>query len=148
MIGAARQELLLVSFAVYRVPHIAQALVDAARRGVKIRIALETPAESAGRIDYDTVRSLGADVARNADLYVWPESQRGRDAQGNLGALHAKCAVADRELLFISSANLTGYALTINMELGVIVRGGELPGDVATVFTRLIEQGVLQRMTP
>lgn len=146
VIGVARQELLLVSFAVYMVPHIAQALVNAAGRGVKIRIALETPTESAGRIDYNTVRSLGADVARNAELYIWPESQRGRDAQGNLGALHAKCAVADRQLLFISSANLTGYALTINMELGVMIRGGALPGDVATLYARMIEHGVLQRI--
>lgn len=113
VIAAARQELLLVSFAIYMTVHIEQALVDAAMRGVRIRIALETPA--AGRIDYDTVRSLGASVSRSAELYTWPEDRRPRDAQGNLGALHAKCAVADRQLLFVSSANLTGYALTINM---------------------------------
>ena len=147
VIGVARQELLLVSFAVYMVPHIAQALVNAAGRGVKIRIALETPTESAGRIDYNTVRSLGADVARNAELYIWPERQRGRDAQGNLGALHAKCAVADRQLLFISSANLTGYALTINMELGVMIRGGALPVDVATLYARMMEHGVLEKIS-
>jgi cardiolipin synthase len=54
--------------------------------------------------------------------------------------------VADRQLLFVSSANLTGYALTINMELGVLIRGGALPGDVATQVDRLIEGGVLQPM--
>lgn len=148
VIGAARYELLLVSFAVYVVPHIAAALVAAAARGVRIRIALETPTESASRIDYDTVRALGADVARNAEIYIWPESQRQRDTQGNLGALHAKCAVADRQLLFVSSANLTGYALTINMELGVMIKGGPLPDDVATHYARLIEHGVLQRINP
>jgi uncharacterized protein YvpB len=31
---------------------------------------------------FATVRSLGADVALNANFYVWPESQRGRDPQG------------------------------------------------------------------
>jgi phosphatidylserine/phosphatidylglycerophosphate/cardiolipin synthase-like enzyme len=146
VIAAARQELLLISFAIYMTPHIEQALVDAAGRGVRIRIALETPSASAGRIDYDTVRSLGAAVSRSAELYTWPEAQRQRDAQGNLGALHAKCAVADRQLLFVSSANLTGYALTINVELGVLIRGGALPGDVVTQVDRLIEGGVLQRM--
>jgi len=148
VILAARESLLLVSFAVYLVPHIAQALVAAAARGVRIRIALETPSASAGRIDYDTVRLLGTEVAHNAELYIWPESQRALDPQDNLGALHAKCAVADRDLLFISSANLTGYALTINMELGVMIQGGALPGDVVTQYARLIEHGVLQRINP
>ncbi|MBP8106522.1 MAG: DISARM system phospholipase D-like protein DrmC [Caldilineaceae bacterium] len=146
VILTARQDLLLVSFAVYLTPHIVQALVEAAMRGVRIRIALETPTESAGRIDYDTVRSLGPEIIQRAQLYLWPASLRGRDPQGNLGAMHAKCAVADRHLLFISSANLTGYALTINMELGVLIRGGPLPGDVMTHYERLIEQGVLRRI--
>jgi len=35
-----------------------------------------------------------------------------------------KCAVADGEWLFLSSANLTQQAFTINMELGMLVRGG------------------------
>lgn len=146
VINAARRELLLVSFAVYMVPHIAQSLVVAAQRGVTIRIALETPHESAGRIDYDTVRSLGPDVARHAELYIWPEDKREHGPSGSRGALHAKCAVADRQLLFVSSANLTGFALTINMELGVMIRGGALPGDVATLYARLIEHGVLRRL--
>lgn len=148
VIQAATNSLLLVSFAIYMVPHIARALVAAAARGVRIRIALETPNESAGRIDYDTVRSLGPEVVRHAELYIWPEDKRERDAAGNLGALHAKCAVADRHLLFVSSANLTGHALALNMELGVMVRGGALPGDVVTHFDRLIERGVLQRIQP
>ena len=49
-------------------------------------------------------------------------------------------------MLFVSSANLTEYALTLNMELGVLVRGGSLPPRVADHFTRLIERGVLERV--
>ena len=85
VINAARRELLLVSFAVYMVPHIAKSLVAAAQRGVTIRIALETPHESAGRIDYDTVRSLGPDVAQHAELYIWPEGKREQGAVGESG---------------------------------------------------------------
>lgn len=146
VIAAARRELLLVSFAIYMTPHIERGLVAAAGRGVRIRIALETPAASAGRIDYDTVRSLGTEVSRHAQLYIWPEAQRTPDAQGRVGALHAKCAVADRAVLFVSSANLTGHALSLNMELGVLIEGGALPGDVVTQYDRLIERGVLQRV--
>ena len=79
VIATAQHELLLVSFAIYMTPPIAQALVDAAARGVAIRIALETHTASAGRIDYDTVRALGADVARIAELYIWPATRRGQD---------------------------------------------------------------------
>src|SRR5262245_31511495 len=42
-----------------------------------------------------------------------------------------------------SSANLTEYAFTINMELGVLVTGGKLPGQVQTHFDRLMLTGTL-----
>jgi phosphatidylserine/phosphatidylglycerophosphate/cardiolipin synthase-like enzyme len=57
--------------------------------------------------------------------------------------MHVKCAVADGRWLFLSSANLTGYAFTLNMELGVLVTGGPLPGQVETHLGRLIGTGVL-----
>lgn len=40
-----------------------------------------------------------------------------------LSTLHAKCAVADDTLALISSANLTGHALQLNIEAGVLLRG-------------------------
>lgn len=43
VIDQAKERILLVSYAVYRIPNIAKALVDAAKRGVVITIILETP---------------------------------------------------------------------------------------------------------
>ena len=43
----------------------------------------------------------------------------------------------------ISSANLTEYALNLNMELGLLVRGGDLPGRVVGHLRRLMREGVL-----
>ena len=63
------------------------------------------------------------------------------------GSLHAKCAVADAATLLISSANLTAYALSLNMELGLLVRGGPQPQEVAAHFTGLIQRGVLLPVT-
>jgi phosphatidylserine/phosphatidylglycerophosphate/cardiolipin synthase-like enzyme len=40
--------------------------------------------------------------------------------------------------MFLSSANFTEYAFTINMELGLLVTGGKLPGQVERQFERLI----------
>ena len=45
VINAAQGELLLVSFTVYIVPHIAHALISAASGGATIRIALRHPAK-------------------------------------------------------------------------------------------------------
>jgi phosphatidylserine/phosphatidylglycerophosphate/cardiolipin synthase-like enzyme len=50
-----------------------------------------------------------------------------------------KCAVADGEWLFLSSANLTQQAFTINMELGSLIRGGTLPIRVEQRFNELIK---------
>lgn len=143
VIHAARQRLLVVSFAVYKIANIRQALVQAAERGVNISICVEAPEPSEGRMTHDTIRALGKRVAQNATVYIWPKDKRPQTEDGKYGSLHVKCAVADEALLFISSANLTEYALTLNMELGVLINGGPLPGDVTAHFNRLMEDGVL-----
>jgi phosphatidylserine/phosphatidylglycerophosphate/cardiolipin synthase-like enzyme len=75
-------------------------------------------------------------------VYYWPKEKRGQDDKGKLGILHVKCAVADGRWLFLSSANLTEYAFTINMELGVLVTGGNLPAQVQEHFDRLVCAGM------
>ena len=61
-----------------------------------------------------------------------------------VGSLHVKCAVADGEWLLLSSANLTQQAFTINMELGMLVRGGTTPSRVEQQFERLIQSDLLR----
>jgi phosphatidylserine/phosphatidylglycerophosphate/cardiolipin synthase-like enzyme len=144
LIDGAKKTLHVVSFAVYKAQAIAQALVRAARRGVSISVYLETPDASEGRVTFDTVQALGADVARRARIYIWPLEKRLRSPEGKHGSLHAKIAVADGRDLLISSANLTEYAMTLNMEMGLRVRGGDQPAQVEAHLMRLVEQGVFQ----
>ena len=118
LIEEAQQSLHVVSFAVYKVEAIAEALVKAAGRGVKIAIYLETPDASEGKVAFDTIRALGDQVARQAKIYVWPLEKRPVSAGGRHGSLHAKIALADRRSMLVSSANLTQYAMTLNMEMG------------------------------
>ena len=146
VIAAAERELLIVSFAVYKIPEITRALVQAFERGVQLRICVEAPEPDGEQTAYDTIRALGREVQQRAALYIWPQAQRPPDAQGRTGILHVKCAVADTHTLFLSSANLTAYALETNMEMGILLHGGELPGQVVKQFTRLMERGVLQRI--
>ncbi|MCB9102307.1 MAG: phospholipase [Anaerolineales bacterium] len=143
VINTARQYLLVVSFAVYKIANIRTALVKAAERGVTIKICVEAPEPSEGKMTYDTIKALGKSISKHATVYIWPKDKRPQTDDGKYGSFHVKCAVADEELLFISSANLTEYALTLNMELGVLIKGGPQPRNVTAHFSRLMEDGVL-----
>lgn len=144
VLDSARERITLVSFAVYRIPNIADALIRAARRGVKITVIVETPDRIEGAGEYSTLQALGPDVAACSTVYFWPRDQRPVGDQGKVGLLHVKCVVADGLALFISSANLTRQAFTINMELGLLIRGGSAPGRVERLFDGLVEVGVLR----
>ena len=143
VIREARERLTVVSYAVYRIPKVGQALREAAGRGVRLRIVLESAEESEGKVEYDNLRALGDAVARVSSVFIWPREKREKDTAGRHGSLHAKCAVADGNHLLVSSANLTEYALSLNMELGLLIKGGEIPGRVEKHFERLVEKGIL-----
>jgi len=142
VLDAAKERITLVSFAVYRIPNIAKALVRAAHRGVKLTVIVETPHKIEGQGEYNTIRALGEQIADCSTVYFWPKEKR--KSGSNPGILHVKCAVADGEWLFLSSANLTQQAFTINMELGVLVRGGTMPERVEKQFERLIQMKILE----
>lgn len=76
----------------------------------------------------------------NVEIYVWPLEKRPASSR-----LHAKVAVADGELAFVTSANLTGYALDQNLEVGVLISGGQTPRRLKEHFHALIASGTLAR---
>lgn len=143
VIELAHTELLIVSFAVYDIPEIREALLQAANRGVRIQLIIESAQESDGKLAYNSLAAFGTQIASRADVYYWPRNKRPTDQHGRHGSLHAKCAVADEQALLISSANLTHYALNLNMELGMLIRGGTGPQRVAQHFRQLIQRNVL-----
>ncbi|HEX4142958.1 MAG TPA: DISARM system phospholipase D-like protein DrmC [Pirellulales bacterium] len=146
VVNSAISRLTVVSYAVYRIPRIRDALVAAANRGVGIRLIVETPNRIEGQGEYDCLLALGDNVASACSVYYWPQENRPKDDNGKIGILHVKCAVADGHVMFLSSANFTEYAFTINMELGLLVTGGKLPGQVERHFERLIETGSFLRV--
>ena len=146
VLGGATERITLVSYAVYRIPRIRDALVQAACRGVDITLIVETPNLVEGQGEYDCLLAMGDRVASVSSVYYWPEENRAEAESGKHGILHVKCAVADGRQLFLSSANLTEYAFSINMELGMLVTGGRLPGQIERHFQRLIEMGVLVKL--
>lgn len=147
LIGGARRRLIVVSFAVYKVPEVAASLIACAERGCEVAVVLESETESGGKVSFEMSRALGSDVAKHATLYTWPAELRPETGGGKRASLHAKCAVADGERLLVSSANLTEYAFTKNIELGLLVEGGDAPGRVQQHFDALIAEQVL-RLVP
>ena len=56
------------------------------------------------------------------------------------------CGSLDVAGTCLSSANLTEYAFSINMELGVLITGGALPGRVERHFDSIIQDGRLLKL--
>lgn len=142
VIGEATSTLTLVSFAAYKVASVVDALRAAADRSVDVHLVLESAAESRGALSHDARAAFeGLDDA--VTFYVWPAALR-LSTTGGHASMHAKCAVADRQVAFVTSANLTGAAMADNMELGLVVRGGDAPRRIADHFSGLIASGTLQ----
>ena len=59
--------------------------------------------------------------------------------------MHAKVAVADSKIAFISSANLTAHAMEKNMEAGVLIRGGDLPTQLQDHLDGLVDVRTILR---
>lgn len=144
IIASAERELLLVSYAVYDVPRVAEGLSAAVARGAAVRVVLEFEGAFEGDQAYDPRSALG-ELPDAVRVYHWPVANRkGHGSGERLGYVHAKCAVADRQVAFVSSANLTTYAMNSNIELGVTVSGGVLPERIVEQFDQLIASGVLE----
>lgn len=144
LICEAQQELTIISFAVYKVPEIAKELLSALHRGVSLRIIAETPESSDSKMPFGIQSAFGQEILEQAQVIVWPFEQRPKGPGGQTGSLHVKCAVSDREMVFISSANLTEYALTVNMEMGVLLQDQKLATQINRQIQALISQRILR----
>ncbi|MEK0447220.1 MAG: hypothetical protein RLZZ399_2541 [Verrucomicrobiota bacterium] len=122
VINSAEQSLFITSFVAYDVSTIVKALNAANDRGVAISMLLELSQENGGSITFDAIGKMRTLVPA-ANLYAW----RDRADPFSDGSVHAKVAVADGRMCFITSANLTGHAMEKNMEAGVLISGGNIP---------------------
>ncbi len=64
-----------MSYAVYSIPNIQEAVVRAAKRGVTIAVIVETPNKLDVQNEYSTLKALGEDVAKCSAVYCWPKEQ-------------------------------------------------------------------------
>lgn len=139
VILAATNELFVVTYVAYAISPVITALNEAIRRGVKVRILLESVLGDGGSVSTDSVATMRSQVPE-ASLYVWEK----KSEEFTNGRVHAKLAVADDQIAFVTSANLTGYALERNMEAGVLIHGGAIPRALRSHLRALIETDIIQ----
>lgn len=141
VVQSAGARLLVVSFAAFKDTLITTELLTAASRGVQVRVVLESSKIAGGTSSGDPQQAL-AGLEGHVSFYIWPAERRPVLAHG-MAAMHAKAVVADDHTALVSSANLTGHALTQNMELGIKLIGGAAPRDLAAHFRALMSSGLL-----
>lgn len=138
VINSAQKELFITSFVAYNVQSIVNALNAVCDKGVKLTMLLESSQEDGGSIGMDVIARMKKLIPL-ARVYAWRE----KSGEFENGRVHAKVAVADKTSCFITSANLTGYAMEKNMELGLLIEGGEVPGLIMDHLQALVATKVL-----
>lgn len=142
VIRSAKKDLIIVSFAAYKVDVVVKELGAAAARGVIIRLILETGEKEGGTLTIGAAAAFKS-LREKVSFYVWPTAKRPALEKGR-AALHAKAVIADGHSAFVTSANLTGHAIAENMELGLLITGGVVPRRLGGHFRQLISDGVLE----
>lgn len=141
VIASARSELFIVSFVAHERPSILEALTRATKRGVRVKIVLESSVDLGGTLKSDQFEGLKTALP-DASFYHWTS----RDEEFAGGKVHAKIVVADQNSAFLTSANLTGHAMERNIEAGALFRGGETPLDIARHLHGLIDLKILTKL--
>jgi phosphatidylserine/phosphatidylglycerophosphate/cardiolipin synthase-like enzyme len=139
VIDECRDELLAMTYAARPYPGLVRALTEATIRGVRAHVVVETLAGARGLL---AGREPAGAFASIPGLHLWHWV---RDSDGGPASRqHAKLTVADRQVLFLGSANLTESAARRNIEAGVLIRGGDAPQRAAEHIVELQRRGVLQ----
>ncbi|MGH4026252.1 MAG: DISARM system phospholipase D-like protein DrmC [Pseudonocardiaceae bacterium] len=138
VIGEAEHELVAMTYSAKPHPGICAALTSAVSRGVSVSVVVET-LQGAGSALSGSEPAASFGGIRGVHLWHWPVLQRSE----NGSKMHAKLAVADQRVLFVSSANLTQSGVVKNIEAGLLVRGGTAPQRAAEHIAELKTRGVL-----
>lgn len=141
VINSAKSTLFITSFVAYGVSTIVKSLNAANERGVAVSMMLESSQDHGGSINIDVIGKMRS-LVPNAKLFAWRE----KTEYFLDGRVHAKVAVADSHSCFITSANLTGYAMEKNMEAGVLISGGLMPKQLGDHLRYLVDAGIVSQV--
>ena len=107
-------------------------------------MCLQRDAITVHLLNRDCVRQMASDwqdglPRPGARLYGWLK----KTDEFADGRVRAKVAVADGKVCFITSANLTGYAMERNIEAGILDTGGVVARGLNDHLRSLVDTGVI-----
>jgi cardiolipin synthase A/B len=143
LIGSAKRDILLVTFAAHKISRLTDGLVRALNRGVHVKLILEFEETSQGQLSMDALNAFPEVICQHAQIYYWPLDKRERNAYGKPGKLHAKVAIIDDKVV-LSSANLTDDAFNRNLELGALFSSDAILQRLREHFDSLCADGTLK----
>jgi phosphatidylserine/phosphatidylglycerophosphate/cardiolipin synthase-like enzyme len=132
LIGGSERQVFICSYVLVYLDELLPLFVAARNRGVQIRILLDKGAgqtKSGSTTVIKLCRSIGTGCLR-----FW-ESEAGSN-----GSLHAKFLIAD-DIGLVTSANMTGRAITQNVEVGCLIEDGDILRRLASFFELLWKDG-------
>jgi len=109
------------------------ALINAANRGVKIRLLFDKAKKF-----LKIIESLWKEQAPFPSVFTFKPKEK-------FSSLHAKVLIIDSEQLLITSANLTGRAITRNIEMGV-KHFGKTAKDAEELIDSLIDNKFMEKI--
>lgn len=120
-------------------PAVVGDIVGLLNRGVRAKI-LTRETESAASDLRSTLNRLHEEIDPSCrdHLYVRDLYKRDDQTGQQAYATHAKIAIADQNLCYLGSANLTDTSLSTNFELGVLLRG-DVVSTAINVFDTVFE---------
>ena len=137
LIQKAKREIVMVSFAAFRIPDALRALESSSQSGISMHFILESGDDSQGRLRQDASFAFRSLIGKpNVHFYTWPLSKRPPGA-----LLHAKVVIVDGNTALITSANLTENAISTNLEIGILIDGGDAPKRIHDHIKGLIAAG-------
>lgn len=155
LVSEAKEEIVLAGYAIYDGRRIFRRLADRLDDDPNFRCRLHLDVKRS-QIDTSTDAAI---VARFADEFRskhWPGARLPelfylkRSLAVNAAeraSLHAKCIIADRTTLFITSANFTPAAHARNLELGIRLNDPRSALRILDYFSALQNQGELNQIS-
>ena len=131
-IGSAHHEVVLACAFFFPGLRLLRALVEAAKRGVRVRLLLQGHYEY--WIPYRAARQLyGQLLAAGVEIYEYQAS-----------FLHAKVAVVDQHWLTVGSSNLDPLSLLMAREANIVTQDSALAAELHQYLCVAIEQGAVR----
>ena len=108
--------------------------VRAAGRGVRINVVVETPDRLEGENEYNTIQSLGEEVAASSTLYYWPKEQRASEFERQAGDPPRQMRGCRRSLVIPVECQFDGLCVYNQHGAGVADHRGRFTQSNRTSF--------------